>query len=411
MVGLDSGDRLDVVQVPLTYRSAPLAGAPTAAVVGVARLRARTPGTSTTAPTTRRSSRALLGALRSDDGAVAGARRRALAGAERRAVEHEHHRRAGRRAARDRQGVPHPAPRRQPRRRGARRPHPRRLARTCPPCAAGSWARGCPPSGGAPVDGHLAVAVEFLPGSEDAWRVALGAVRSGADFAAPARDLGAATAQVHADLAAAFGTTAGRRGRPRAHGPLAAGAPGLGPLRRARPRRPRRGARRARRRRSSTSPACRRCSASTATSTSARCCRRPARAGSCSTSRASRCARSPSAPCPTSPCATWPACSARSTTPPATTPSAPAARVPAPAPPRPPPPTPPPWPPPTPGPPPPATPSARATAPSPAATPASQADLLRALTLDKALYEVVYEARNRPTWLRIPLTAVARLLG
>jgi trehalose synthase-fused probable maltokinase len=36
--------------------------------------------------------------------------------------------------------------------------------------------------------------------------------------------------------------------------------------------------------------------------------------------------------------------------------------------------------------------------------------LLTAFQLDKALYEVVYEARNRPTWLTIPTDAVVRLL-
>ena len=54
--------------------------------------------------------------------------------------------------------------------------------------------------------GHLAFAQEFLPGVEDAWRVALTAVASGADFGAQARSLGRATAQVHASLAQAMGT-------------------------------------------------------------------------------------------------------------------------------------------------------------------------------------------------------------
>ena len=37
------------------------------------------------------------------------------------------------------------------------------------------------------------------------------------------------------------------------------------------------------------------------------------------------------------------------------------------------------------------------------------AELLRCYMLDKALYELQYELNNRPTWVRIPLSAVAML--
>ncbi len=49
--------------------------------------------------------------------------------------------------------------------------------------------------------GHLAMAQRFLTGTEDAWRVAGRALRAGADFTARAAALGAATARIHASLA------------------------------------------------------------------------------------------------------------------------------------------------------------------------------------------------------------------
>ncbi|OUE31810.1 Maltokinase [Clavibacter michiganensis] len=54
--------------------------------------------------------------------------------------------------------------------------------------------------------GHVAFAQEFLPGVTDAWRVALRAAEADADFQAEARALGEATADVHATLAAALPT-------------------------------------------------------------------------------------------------------------------------------------------------------------------------------------------------------------
>jgi maltokinase len=41
--------------------------------------------------------------------------------------------------------------------------------------------------------------------------------------------------------------------------------------------------------------------------------------------------------------------------------------------------------------------------------PAAHAVLLRALIMDKAVYEVIYEARNRPHWLSIPLESLAEM--
>ncbi|WP_346619760.1 maltokinase N-terminal cap-like domain-containing protein [Blastococcus montanus] len=43
--------------------------------------------------------------------------------------------------------------------------------------------------------------------------------------------------------------------------------------------------------------------------------------------------------------------------------------------------------------------------------PCGESPLLRAFEADKAVYECVYEARNRPNWLMIPLQSLSRLVG
>jgi maltokinase len=68
----------------------------------------------------------------------------------------------------------------------------------------GQWPDSGQPSGIA--HGHLAFAQDFLSGAEDGWRIAIRAASAGEDFSASARALGAATAQIHLTLAGAMPT-------------------------------------------------------------------------------------------------------------------------------------------------------------------------------------------------------------
>ena len=204
VLGLDSGDRVDVVQVPLTYRDAPLPGVQHA-LLGeidhpVLGHRWLYDGPHDPAYVT-----ALLRSLTLVDGARRpdlDARARVLSGEQ-----------SNTSVIVD-EGSPHAAIVKVFRTLHAgANPDvevPAALARVgCDRVAAPlGWAVGkwTAPDGSA-ATGHLAVAVEFLADSQDAWREALAAVATGEDFSDRARELGGATAAVHLALARAFGHT------------------------------------------------------------------------------------------------------------------------------------------------------------------------------------------------------------
>jgi len=75
------------------------------------------------------------------------------------------------------------------------------------PATVGHLSGRWPGPTGDEVAGDLAFAQELLPGVEDAWRVAVRSVAEGTDFTDSARALGEATAVVHRDLATSLGRT------------------------------------------------------------------------------------------------------------------------------------------------------------------------------------------------------------
>ena len=70
----------------------------------------------------------------------------------------------------------------------------------------GSWRDPLSGDGEAWVTGHLSVLREFIPNSEDAWRTASAAALGNTDFTAEAEELGAVTGRIHQQLAQAFGS-------------------------------------------------------------------------------------------------------------------------------------------------------------------------------------------------------------
>jgi len=75
---------------------------------------------------------------------------------------------------------------------------------SCVPRFVGALRAQWPDAGGAPGEGELAIAQEFLRDAEDAWLAARRALDAGDAFSGPASELGRATAVLHATLAERF---------------------------------------------------------------------------------------------------------------------------------------------------------------------------------------------------------------